>query len=98
MQERLWSDYVTHYYLSCLVGLRQFSEKSDLVRLALAETTPQYTKSRIAAAWACAELQLDDQMQLLYELSSTAPWVPLRWASQQALGRLIENQQFERTF
>ena len=98
MQERLWSDYVTHYYLSCLVGLRKFSEKSDLVRSALAETTPQYTKSRIAAAWACVELQLDDQMDLLYELSSSAPWVPLRWTCQQALARLIETQQLERTF
>ncbi|KZR91102.1 HEAT repeat domain-containing protein [Synechococcus sp. MIT S9508] len=98
MQERLWSDYVTHYYLSCLVGLRKFSEKSDLVRSALAETTPQYTKSRIAAAWACVELQLDDQMDLLYELSSSAPWVPLRWTCQKALARLIETQQLERTF
>ncbi len=98
MQERLWSDYVTHYYLSCLVGLRKFSEKSDLVRSALAETTPQYTKSRIAAAWACVELQLDDQMDLLYELSSSAPWVPLRWTCQQALARLTEKQQLERTF
>jgi len=98
MQERLWSDYVTHYYLSCLVGLRKFSEKSDLVRSALAESTPQYTKSRIAAAWACVELQLDDQMDLLYELSSSAPWVPLRWTCQQALARLIETQQLERTF
>ena len=95
MQDRLWSDYVTHYYLSCLVGLRKFSEKSDLVRSALAETTPQYTKSRIAAAWACVELQLDDQMDLLYELSSSAPWVPLRWTCQQALARLIEKQQLE---
>ena len=98
MQERLWSDYVTHYYLSCLVGLRKFSEKSDLVRSALAETTPQYTKSRIAAAWACVELQLDDQMDLLSELSSSAPWVPLRWTSQQALARLTEKQPLGRTF
>ena len=92
MQERLWSDYVTHYYLSCLVGLRKFSEKSDLVRSALAETTPQYTKSRIAAAWACVDLQLFDQLDLLEELSRTAAWVPLRWTCQQALERLTEKQ------
>ena len=96
MQERLWSDYVTHYYLSCLVGLRKISEKSNLIRSALAETTPQYTKSRIAAAWACVELKLYDQMDLLYELSSSAPWVPLRWTCQQALASLIEMQQLER--
>ena len=98
MQERLWSDYVTHYYLSCLVGLRKFSEKSDLVRSALAETTPQYTKSRIAAAWACVDLLLFDQMDLLSELSSSAPWVPLRWTSQQALARLTEKQRLGSTF
>jgi len=92
MQERLWSDYVTHYYLSCLVGLRKFSEKSDLVRSALAETTPQYTKSRIAAAWACVDLQLFDQLDLLEELSRTAAWVPLRWTCQQALERLTKKQ------
>ena len=98
MQERLWSDYVTHYYLSCVVGLRKISEKSDLVRSALAETTPQYTKSRIAAAWACVDLELYDQMDLLYELSASAPWVPLRWTCQQALARLIERQQLQRPF
>ena len=98
MQERLWSDYVTHYYLSCIVGLRKISEKSDLIRSALAETTPQYTKSRIAAAWACLDLQLYDQMDLLYELSASAPWVPLRWTCQQVLARLIERQQLERAF
>jgi hypothetical protein len=98
MQERLWSDYVTHYYLSCIVGLRKINEKSDLIRSALAETTPQYTKSRIAAAWACLDLQLYDQMDLLYELSASAPWVPLRWTCQQVLARLIERQQLERAF
>ena len=72
MQERLWSDYVTHYYLTCIVGLRKLQEKEDLIRSALAETTPQYTKSRIAAAWACADLQLFDQVELLEELSTTA--------------------------
>ena len=72
MQDRLWSDYVTHYYLTCIVGLRKLQEKEDLIRSALAETTPQYTKSRIAAAWACADLQLFDQVELLEELSTTA--------------------------
>jgi selenocysteine-specific elongation factor len=30
MQERLWSDYVTHYYLTCIIGLRRFHQKSDI--------------------------------------------------------------------
>ena len=93
MQERLWSDYVTHYYLTCVIGLRGLHEKSYLVRSALAETTPQYTKSRIAAAWACVELQLDDQLELLYELSNSSPWFPLRWACQQAFAQLLDQQQ-----
>ena len=92
MQERLWSDYVTHYYLTCIVGLRSIHEKGDLIRSALAETTPQYTKSRIAAAWACVELQLFDQMELLDELSKTAAWAPLRWSCQQSLASLREQQ------
>ncbi|MDA7433094.1 HEAT repeat domain-containing protein [Synechococcus sp. AH-601-N10] len=94
MQERLWSDYVTHYYLTCIIGLRRFHQKSDLVRAALSETTPQYTKSRIAAAWACLELELYDQMELIYELSNTAFWRPLRWTCQQVMARLVEKQQF----
>ena len=69
MEERLWSDYVTHYYLTCIVGLRQLREKSYLVRAALSETTPQYAKSRIAAACACVDLDLDDKLFFLYELS-----------------------------
>ena len=93
MQERLWSDYVTHYYLTCVIGLRALHEKSHLVRAALAETTPQYTKSRIAAAWACVRLQLDDQLEVLYELSNSSPWVPLRWTCQQAFAQLIDQQQ-----
>jgi HEAT repeat protein len=93
MQERLWSDYVTHYYLTCIIGLRVLREKSHLVRAALAETTPQYTKSRIAAAWACVRLQLDDQLEPLYELSNSSPWVPLRWTCQQAFAQLIDQQQ-----
>ena len=93
MQERLWSDYVTHYYLTCVIGLRNLREKSYLVRSALAETTPQYAKSRIAAAWACVQLQLDDQLELLYELSTSSPWLPLRWTCQQAFGQLLDQQQ-----
>ena len=92
MQERLWSDYVTHYYLTCIVGLRKIKEKDDLIRSALAETTPQYTKSRIAAAWACVDLKLFDQMDLLEELSKSAAWAPLRWSCQQSLANLREQQ------
>ena len=96
MQDRLWSDYVTHYYLTCIVGLRHFHEKSYLVRSALSEITPQYSKSRIAAAWACLNLELFDQMDLLYELSESAFWKPLRWTCQQVFARLIVKQQISK--
>ena len=96
MEERLWSDYVTHYYLTCIIGLRRFSEKSYLVRSALSETTPQYTKSRVAAAWACLKLELYDQLDLLYQLSNSAYWKPLRWSCQQVFARMIDQQQSQK--
>ncbi len=93
MEERLWSDYVTHYYLTMIVGLRSFREKSYLVRSALAETTPQYAKSRVAAAWACLSLDLDDQLELLYDLSQQSPWIPLRWSCQHAFAEMVDRSQ-----
>lgn len=90
MEERLWSDYVTHYYLTMIVGLRAFHEKSYLVRSALAETTPQYAKSRVAAAWACLSLGLNDQLEILHELSENSQWIPLRWSCQQVIDGLAE--------
>ena len=90
MEERLWSDYVTHYYLTMIVGLRAFHEKSYLVRSALAETTPQYAKSRVAAAWACLSLGLNDQLEILQELSENSQWIPLRWSCQQVIDGLAE--------
>ena len=98
MEVRLWSDYVTHYYLTCIVGLRQLKEKGYLVRAALSETTPQYAKSRIAAAWACVGLDLDDQLELLYELSNSSPWTPLRWSCGQAFAALVDQRQASHSF
>ena len=88
IKEKLWSDYVTHYYLTAVVSLQKLEERSELIRLALAETIPQYTKSRIAAAWGCMALGMRDQKPLLEELSTTAPWLPLRWTCQQVLKKL----------
>ena len=85
IKEKLWSDYVTHYYLTVVVSSQRITERSNLVRLALAETIPQYTKSRIAAAWGCMKMGLADQQTLLAELSRSAAWIPLRWTCQQVL-------------
>ena len=56
IKEKLWSDYVTSLLPAAVVSLQGLEERSDLIRLALAETIPQYTKSRIAAAWGCLRL------------------------------------------
>ncbi|MAN18418.1 MAG: bilin biosynthesis protein CpeY [Synechococcus sp. EAC657] len=88
IKDKLWSDYVTHYYLTAVVSLQEINERSHLVRLALAETIPQYTKSRIAAAWGCLAMGLDDQKHLLEDLANTAAWIPLRWTCLQVLKKM----------
>ncbi|GCE64448.1 hypothetical protein OMCYN_00359 [cyanobiont of Ornithocercus magnificus] len=77
------SDYVVHYYIVLIINLNVVSARADLIRSALAETTPQYAKSRVAAAWACLHLNLTDQIPLIKELSQTAQWLPLKWSCQQ---------------
>ena len=88
IKQKLWSDYVTHYYLTAVVSLEKLDERSELIRLALAETIPQYTKSRIAAAWGCLSLGLSDQRPILEELSMSAHWLPLKWTCRQVLKQL----------
>ena len=88
IKQKLWSDYVTHYYLTAVVSLEKLDERSELIRLALAETIPQYTKSRIAAAWGCLSLGLSDQRPILEELAVSAHWLPLKWTCRQVLKQL----------
>ena len=88
IKDKLWSDYVTHYYLTAVVSLQKIESRSELVRLALAETIPQYTKSRIAAAWGCLAMGLDDQIELLSQLANEAQWLPLKWTCMQVLKQL----------
>ena len=88
IKEKLWSDYVTHYYLTAVVSLQKIESKSEIIRLALAETIPQYTKSRIAAAWGCLNLGLTDQKPLLEELAQGAPWLPLKWTCKYVLKQM----------
>ena len=88
IKQKLWSDYVTHYYLTAVVSLQKLGERSELIRLALAETIPQYSKSRIAAAWGCLRLGLTDQRPILKELSMSAQWLPLKWTCRQVLKQL----------
>lgn len=88
LRDDLGSDYGVHYLLASCTGLLDLRERSDLVRDALAETAPQYAKSRIAAAWSCVRLELHDQVPTLVELGRANPWQPLRWSCQRAAALL----------
>ena len=85
LRSSLGSDYGVHYLLASCTGLLHLHERSDLVREALAETAPQYAKSRVAAAWSCLRLGLGDQRSALQALSESNPWQPLRWSCGRAL-------------
>ena len=85
LHSRHWSDYGANYLLTAVVGLKNVQERSDVVRTALAETLPQYAKSRVAAAWACLRLGLTDQVELLRDIQNTATWIPLKWSCEHAL-------------
>ena len=88
LRSSLGSDYGVHYLLASCTGLLQLIERCDLVRDALAETAPQYAKSRVAAAWSCVRLGLKDQQTTLQELSQSSRWEPLRWSCERALTHL----------
>ena len=85
IHSRLWSDYGANYLLTSLIGLASIHEREELIKTSLAETLPQYAKSRVAAAWGCLKLDLTDQLDLLKEISTSSQWVPLRWSCLQVL-------------
>ena len=88
IHSKFWSDYGANYLITSVVGLAGQHQRSDLVRTALAETLPQYAKSRVAAAWACLSLKLTDQRESLHEIQATSRWIPLKWSCEQALKEL----------
>ena len=88
IRAKYWSDYGANYLLTSVVGLQHLHEQSNLVRTALAETLPQYAKSRVAAAWGCLRLGLTDQTELLKEISNESQWTPLKWSCERVLKQL----------
>ncbi|MBA4737241.1 MAG: HEAT repeat domain-containing protein [Synechococcus sp.] len=88
LRSSLGSDYGVHYLLASCTGLLKLHERSDLVREALAETAPQYAKSRIAGAWSCLRLGLRDQTTLLEEVGRSHPWQPLQWSCREVASLL----------
>ena len=85
---RYWSDYEVNYLLTAVIGVNRIQERQELVRTVLAETFPQYAKSRVAAAWARLSLGLRDQTMLLNEIAQTSQWMPLKWSCHQVLQHL----------
>ena len=88
IHDKFWSDYGANYLLTAVIGLNKVHERSNLVRTALAETLPQYAKSRVAAAWACLSLELNDQIELLQDIQFNARWLPLKWSCEQVLKQM----------
>jgi hypothetical protein len=85
IRSRLWSDYGANYLLTSLIGLGSIGEREELIKTSLAETLPQYAKSRVAAAWGCLKLELKDQLGLVKSISTSSKWVPLKWSCSQVL-------------
>ena len=85
IRSRLLSDYGANYLLTSLIGLGSIGEREELIKTSLAETLPQYAKSRVAAAWGCLRLDLKDQLGLLKSISTSSKWVPLKWSCSQVL-------------
>lgn len=77
-------DYGVHYFIIQFIGKHKIEERADMVREALKDDSPQYTKSRIAAAWTCVELKLFDQQAFLKQLKDSSTWKPLQWACNKA--------------
>ena len=82
------SDYGGHYILMRLVGLGGHQGRSDWLKQGLAQTAPQYRKSRIAAAVAMGELALRSQQGPLQRLQDPSHGEQLRWAGAMALAMI----------
>ena len=88
IHDKFWSDYGANCLLTAVIGLNRVRERSDLVRTALAEALPQYAKSRVAAAWACLSLELNDQIELLQDIQMNTRLIPLKWSYEQVLKQM----------
>lgn len=96
LHRRHHSDYGGHYMLMRLVGLGGHREWSAWLEQGLAQTAPQYRKSRIAAAVAMGELTLRNQQDLLQRLQDPSHGEQLRWAGAMALAMIRGQTQTSR--
>ena len=86
--ERRGSDYGVHYFVTALIGLKQLHPLEELLIQSLEETRPQYSKSRVAAAWGCLRMNLQNKLPLLKELETSSRWLPLKWSCHQIVKKM----------
>jgi bilin biosynthesis protein len=89
-QEEAHNDYGAHFHVVKLLGLLQHQPSYDLIVEALHNTSPQFQKSRAAAAIALGNLQAVQAIPLLKETLDT-PVFDLKYACLLALEQLGEN-------
>jgi bilin biosynthesis protein len=89
-QEEALNDYGAHFHVVKLLGLLKHQPSYDLIVEALQNTSPQFQKSRAAAAIALGNLQAVQAIPLLKETLDT-PIFDLKYACLLALEQLGEN-------
>jgi bilin biosynthesis protein len=89
-QDEAHNDYGAHFHVVKLLGLLKHQASYDLIVEALHNTSPQFQKSRAAAAIALGNLQAVQAIPLLKETLDT-PIFDLKYACLLALEQLGEN-------
>ncbi|MEN9520221.1 MAG: hypothetical protein RLZZ381_2809, partial [Cyanobacteriota bacterium] len=89
-QDEAHNDYGAHFHVVKLLGLLKHQPSYDLIVEALHNTSPQFQKSRAAAAIALGNLQAVQAIPLLKETLDT-PIFDLKYACLLALEQLGEN-------
>ncbi|PSB08571.1 phycocyanin operon protein Y [Pleurocapsa sp. CCALA 161] len=89
-QEEAHNDYGAHFHVVKLLGLLKHQASYDLIVEALHNTSPQFQKSRAAAAIALGNLQAVQAIPLLKKTLDT-PIFDLKYACLLALEQLGEN-------
>lgn len=89
-QEEAHNDYGAHFHVVKLLGLLKHQASYDLIVEALHNTSPQFQKSRAAAAIALGNLQAVQAIPLLKQTLDT-PIFDLKYACLLALEQLGEN-------
>ncbi len=89
--EEAHNDYGAHFHVVKLLGLLEYQPAYDLLVTALHNTSPQFQKSRTAAAISLANLKATVAIPLLQEVLNTTPIFDLKYACLLALEQLGDN-------